>query len=249
MNKKPITLEERKAIQLEMLKDIDSFCREHDITYYLAYGTLLGAIRHKGYIPWDDDVDLMIKREDAERLKREFTSDICKYSDIDTEDIYTFPFPRITHKGSYSSVGKVAKSYGICIDLYVLEGIPDDKESYFKKVRKIQKMRLVWNRIAFKFLRNLPLQTFPLMKLFNEWHRNILRKYPLETSNCYGIDGDYKVFNKAIFSEKVEVDFEGYKFFAPAGFDEFLTVKYGDYMTPPPPEKRIPYHGGTYYWK
>ena len=59
MDKKPITLEERKKIQLVMLDEIDSFCREHDIRYSLAFGTLIGAIRHKGYIPWDDDVDLI----------------------------------------------------------------------------------------------------------------------------------------------------------------------------------------------
>ena len=70
--KNAITLDERKQIQLEMLIEIDKFCREHNIKYMLAYGTLIGAVRHKGYIPWDDDVDISMPLEDILRFKNEF---------------------------------------------------------------------------------------------------------------------------------------------------------------------------------
>ena len=70
-----ITLEQRKQIQLEMLSEIDTFCRTHGIRYMIAFGTLLGAVRHKGYIPWDDDVDISMPIDDMLRFKNEFKSD------------------------------------------------------------------------------------------------------------------------------------------------------------------------------
>lgn len=72
---KEITLEERKQIQLRMLIEIDAFCRKHNIRYSLAYGTLIGAIRHKGFIPWDDDVDIMMPLPDMLRFKELFKSE------------------------------------------------------------------------------------------------------------------------------------------------------------------------------
>src|SRR6476661_6158451 len=69
---RPLTLGELRSVQLQILRQVDHFCREHDVPYFLAWGTLLGARRHGGYIPWDDDVDLMMFRQDYDRFEREF---------------------------------------------------------------------------------------------------------------------------------------------------------------------------------
>ena len=118
MKKQAIALDERKKIQLEMLKEIDAFCRTNDIRYSLAFGTLLGAIRHKGFIPWDDDVDIMMPLPDMFKFKRLFYSNNLKYCDVDTENHYDFPFSRIAYKPTYRQRGLIFQSYGVCIDLY-----------------------------------------------------------------------------------------------------------------------------------
>ena len=143
--KQKITLEERKKIQLEMLVEIDKFCREHNIKYMLAFGTLLGAIRHKGYIPWDDDVDISMPLEDMLRFKKEFKSDKLKYCDVDTEPNYAFPFSRIAHKQTYSKCGMIAKSYGVCIDLYPtieVSSLMEDNQAIVNRLLPIYRKRL-----------------------------------------------------------------------------------------------------------
>ena len=126
--KAPISFVERKKIQLEMLIEIDDFCRNHNIHYILAFGTLLGAIRHKGYIPWDDDVDISMPYEDLLRFKNEFKSDKLKYCDIDTEKYYDFPFSRVCYLPTYSKYGLICKSYGLSIDVYPLIEVSNSDE-------------------------------------------------------------------------------------------------------------------------
>lgn len=98
MKAKEITFEERKTIQLDMLKEIDAFCRTNNIRYTLACGTLIGAIRHGGYIPWDDDVDITMPYDDMLKFKKLFKSETMKYCDIETEKNYGYEFSRIIHK-------------------------------------------------------------------------------------------------------------------------------------------------------
>ena len=83
--KQEISFEEKKRIQLEMLDEIDAFCRANNIRYSIAFGTLLGAVRHKGFIPWDDDVDIMMPLPDLMRFKQMFKSNTIDYLDVDIE--------------------------------------------------------------------------------------------------------------------------------------------------------------------
>ena len=142
MDKKPITLEERKKIQLGMLDEIDSFCREHDIRYSLAFGTLIGAIRHKGYIPWDDDVDLIMPLPDMLRFKKEFKSDKLAYVDLDTVPHYEYHFSRICYLPTYSKTGVLEKSYGVNIDLYPVVGMPDTEDEIQRFLKGINPLLL-----------------------------------------------------------------------------------------------------------
>ena len=142
--KKEISLDERKQIQLEMLDEIDAFCRKHKIRYTLAYGTLIGAIRHKGFIPWDDDVDLLMPLPDMLRFKKEFKSEKIRFCDVDTEPYYEYPFPRLAYNETYRKEGIVATSYGINIDLYYLISMDPDREkteSFFEGANRILSKR------------------------------------------------------------------------------------------------------------
>lgn len=92
---KEIIFEERKQIQLQMLIEVDEFCRKHKIRYSLAYGTLIGAIRHKGFIPWDDDVDIMMPLPDMLKFRDLFKSETMRYCDVDTDPKYQYAFQEL----------------------------------------------------------------------------------------------------------------------------------------------------------
>lgn len=258
-NKTPIGLEERKKIQLEMLKKIDAFCKANNIKYSLAFGTLLGAIRHKGFIPWDDDVDIMMPLPDMLRFKELFHSETMKYCDIDTDRYFEYPFSRIANTQTYDRRGLIAKSYGICIDLYPIVSIPKDSRErnvFFQKAQKLVNVRLCylrWNGVAVRYI---PIKALPgfrkTMKRYRDYILN-LKEYG-KTGAYYIVAGPLRLKDKMsydtdLFEKIIEVDFENYKFLSISDYDTYLSLRYGDYMQLPPEEDRHPYHGGNYYWK
>lgn len=260
--KKEISLEERKQIQLEMLEEIHVFCKSHEIRYSLAYGTLIGAIRHKGFIPWDDDVDIMMPLPDLLRFKKEFKSASIRYCDVDTEKHFDFGFSRIAHNRSYRKSGLIFKSYGIHIDLYIVISLSDSIEErhlFFEKARNIQNRRLFYLKWRNRLKNKLPICSIPGYDKSVKDYRN----YMLSECPKYGSSNSFYVFSGALsqkeverctynfnlFGGIVEVDFEGLKLKSIKNYHDFLTQYYGDYMQLPPEDQRHPYHGGHYYWK
>ena len=130
---KRLTLKEQQEFSLDILKDVAGFCERNGIRYSLGYGTLLGAVRHKGFIPWDDDVDVMMPREDYERFRVSYRSD--KYSFIDsrnTRDCY-IAFGRVcdtVRTTSSSCITWVRKDVGVWIDIFPIDRVPDDLETF-----------------------------------------------------------------------------------------------------------------------
>lgn len=256
---RPLSLKERKNIQLEMLKEIDVFCRKHEIKYSLAFGTLLGAIRHKGFIPWDDDVDIMMPLPDMLRFKELFHSETMKYCDVDTDKYFCFSFARIADTRTINKEGLIHNSYGICIDLYPVVAISDDDDQnafFFEKAKKLEKRSdffIKWRMRAVKYLpvRSIPFYRMAIKKLSN------FTRYSYEygkTNKYYIIAGPISLYKKMsydfdMFEEMIEVYFEGFKFLSIANYDTYLTMRYGNYMQLPPESERHPYHGGNYYWK
>lgn len=254
-----ISLEQRKQIQLEMLIEIDKFCRANNIKYMLAFGTLLGAIRHKGYIPWDDDVDISMPLDDMIKFKNEFKSDNLKYCDVDTENNYEWTFSRIVHKQTYNKTGITYKAYGVNIDLYPtieVSSSPEENEHAIARLMKPYRQYCAAIKCRRRAIRVLPITTIPGFE-------KCVRKYrDLNHSTLYCKNGGafhcdagplelFKLHTFAFnpFEDMIEVDFEGYKFMAPSRYDEYLTTRYGNYMKLPPEDQRHPYHGGKYYWK
>jgi len=260
VGKKTISLEEKKLIQLDMLKEIDAFCRGNNIKYSLAFGTLIGAVRHKGFIPWDDDVDIMMPLPDMLRFKTLFHSDFLKYCDIETEKHYDYPFSRIVHTGTYNKRGLVYQGYGICIDTYPIISIPSEQqeqEKFFVNAMKIQNKRMRYARWRKRLIRYLPISSIPGHDAIQKKYRD----YLLKGSPSYGTTDYYyavaaplrirnrTIYDRDIFSKLINVEFEGCEFYSIKDYDYFLSLMYGDYMTPPPEDERHPYHGGHYYWK
>lgn len=252
-----LTLEERRRIQLEMLREFDVFCRKNNLKYSLAYGTLLGAIRHKGFIPWDDDVDIMMPLNDMQKMRSLLKSDLIEYCDVDICKYFNYGFSRLAHKGSFSKPGMIVKSYGVPIDLYPIYNIPDneiERDKYFNKVNKILKVRLSIIKWRGRIIRAFPVKTIPLHTYFVRKYRDVCQQYGYTPSNtsyiCSGMAQYRKnILRKDVFEKVVDVDFEGEKFMSIADYDYFLTNRYGNYMQLPPEEDRHPQHGGHFYWK
>ena len=253
-----LDLDTRKDIQFSMLKEIDSFCRQHSIRYSLAYGTLLGAIRHNGFIPWDDDVDIMMPIVDLLVFKKIFSSSTIKFCDIDTEPHYGFDFPRLADVRTYSRSGLCCKSYGVSIDLYPMIPIPSDdleQKLFFEKAEALENRRKRLRRIRSKVIRLFPLNNIPFHdKAVSDIYQYWIKNSGLQSGVYYIVEAplsmrETDIFTFDLFKQMVEVVFEGEKFMAISDYDYYLKQVYGDYMTPPPLEERAPYHGGHFYWK
>lgn len=132
-----IPLEELKSRQLEILTRIDKFCTEHNIQYSLAFGTLLGAIRHKGYIPWDDDIDIMMLRSDYNRFISLFYDEQLRVLSIENESRYILPFAKVVDNNSILiEQSTMELPLGIYVDIFPVDNIPDDislRNDFYRK--------------------------------------------------------------------------------------------------------------------
>lgn len=265
-----ITGQELKDVILHTLLRFDEFCREHNIKYSIAYGTALGAVRHEGFIPWDDDVDVIMLRPEYEKFEKAWISYIQNHTDRYTLwpemdetnyfmafcakffDTKTDLYERFTEK-------KVVK-YGVYIDIFVLDHIPvDNKEQirvfeqirfYWKWIQHFQRHFTKWNAFVRKY--SIPL---PSLDMICTRLMNLKNKYNTQKTSLVSLTQDYKHVtkeNKSIyqynwFDEYIDIDFEGHKLPIIAAYNEMLHTTYGDYMELPPENERIG-HNIEAYW-
>lgn len=271
-----IGLEERKRIQLEIMKQVDAFCRANQLTYYLAFGTLIGAIRHKGYIPWDDDIDIMMPRADYEKMEHLFPKEgNYRFLTPNNTEKYPYAFGKVIDTRTIKKESYVWSKYqiiGLDIDVFPIDNYPDDEQeaiSWCKEIDAVQKklfrffaiyvkgrnfIRVIYKNsiIAFRrFLDNKDI--YPIEKIVSQLV-SLSQKYNGIESHYCGVSsintyGVHKRNRKEIFASKIEVNFEGNCFFAPIGYDEYLRDIYGDYMVLPPIEKQKTHHSFSAYWK
>ena len=257
----PLTVEETKQVELSILTRFDAFCREHSLRYYLAYGTLIGAVRHKGFIPWDDDIDIQMPREDYVKLLSIYPKDgtlrLIAPTDPDAEHTFAKLVDTETVKVEGGHKYKNDADYrGIDIDIFPLDGQPSDGEEYRKWYHKLRKVyRKIWMReleltgdlkLSFK----LAIVCFKAIRVFIPKREKLLERaaalhamYPYDSSEYVGCIESY--FNgignrnpKSAYGDTVLLDFEDKKFPAPVGYHDILTNMYGDYMQLPPEDKR-----------
>lgn len=266
---KNIDLNELKAIQIEILNDIDRFCRENSLTYWLAYGTLLGAVRHKGYIPWDDDIDLHMPRPDYERFIATYNNQnsTLKVVDHRTDSSYTIPFAKVCHTGTVLKEDMYSGTpLGVYVDIFPLDGIADANQARKSKqlYRLLNKKTLLWSgsrplfdniKIMVAKLLLLPVSTRSILRRMHEnsllCNYGTAEKVGILCEICSGCVYDYEhdVLDKKIFESSVAMPFEGGEYPAPQGYKEYLRVKYGDYMQLPPEDMRISKHKFSAWWK
>lgn len=257
-----LSIDEIKKIELEMLKIIDSFTKEKKLEYCLACGTLLGAVRHQGFIPWDDDIDIFMPRESYEYFIREFNNTKkTKYKIITKENTEGYPYAYAKLIDTTTLIDEyrfLPYRGGVFIDIFPL----DDLGSNMKKIVEVNKKLNRYRRLLefkmdrFSYYHGIKKAGLFLAKLVTLFYR---REELIDIINMQSqslkIDkskycacmvvlgqGIQEVFRKSWFQEYILLDFEGSSFSAPVGYKNVLEAMYGDYMKLPPKEKRVTSH-------
>lgn len=267
MERRILTSEEFRRMQLvglEILTEVDRVCRKHNINYVIFCGTLLGAVRHKGYIPWDDDADIAMLREDYEKFKavlHDINPAICFVQDHETDPEYRWGYTKVRRTGtSYIRLGQehLKNKTGIFIDIFPMDDVPNSiagqifQDFYCYCCRKI-----LWSEVGKYQEKGIKKYFFRLISHINKdsvfkWINHYVKKSNNSTPNrvrnlLFPAIGKLYIHNpikdrygmpKEWFLERAEYEFEGHKFYGTKDYDAILKYTYGDYMTPPPIEKR-----------
>ena len=256
MEQKPLTLRERQLEYLRILKELDHYCTDNGLIYYMGCGTLIGAVRHKGFIPWDDDLDVFMPRPDFLKLCSTYNSDGFTFHSIRNDKSHSFNFGRLCSNKVYS-IDRGKPLYNMGIDVYVINGAPSNKEEQVKFVKEtfaFIKRKCFLERVrGFLVRKNLwPSKTldFALLNKVLFQAERCFERYDYETSEyIWPYGGGRLIMKKTNYGTPIRLQFEDGYFCAPENYHEVLTLGYGDYMLLPPEEQRHPYHSGLYYWK
>lgn len=239
------------------LEAIDQVCREHGLRYYLWAGTMLGAVRHKGFIPWDDDMDICMPRPDYEQLIahwREWLPQPYEVIAPETDPTYPYPFAKIEDASTTVLERPDFKFLeGVYIDVFPIDGAPADpkeRKRHFKRYKFWRHLLFLRGRDPFKHGHG-PRSWFPWL-LHQVWSltdlqqkvKGFMTKYPYDASDyvCDYDDGLKGVIEKRLLGTPQIYPFEDKQFLGVEHADEYLTNKYGNYMQLPPKEKQIQHH-------
>lgn len=260
-----MTLSEVKKCQLDILDYVADFCENHGIRYWIDCGTLLGAIRHKGYIPWDDDIDIGMLREDYDKFTAAFHDANGKYQFVCHEKDKTFhlAFGKVLDLDTVLyEPDENGYKLSVNIDVFVYDNAPEDDRELkrmFDRRNRLHGVRVykTYNPIldsrmekaVWQIRRKIARIFFPgdPVSLLID---NAKRYEKCKTDRVGNFTASYRMScSKRVFDSFVDVEFEGRKYKAPAGYDEWLRSFYGDYMQLPPVEKRIRTHDFVAYEK
>ena len=256
-----MTINEIQDVSLGILKNFDAFCREKGICYWLSEGTLLGAIRHHGFIPWDDDVDVSMMRDDYEKLiklaNRFDGHYFLQYPGC--EDGYGFSFVRLCNSKT-TSLSKVFAyqkfNQGIALDIFPLDKVKmSDSQAIYDEVNLLNRdnstcMRMNNPnlceadkiRIAECVNKDIVLNQMRINELVQTFNRGEYDR--IGTLTYTGYTYDRNCFREEVYSSTLLGEFEGLRFPIPSGYDEILTTTFGDYSKFPPIEERGSWHFG-----
>lgn len=268
--KREIEKEAYKRIPFEILLYVADFCEKNGIRYSLAYGTLLGAIRHKGFIPWDDDVDIIMPRKDFERFRTLYHSDKYIFSDIQLNSKHPTGMAKVYDTNTvFIGRGKTKRSYGLFIDVFTVDNFPADISEKNIWLKKIQRLILI-NRLKntnfsgvfvsrkklglLDYVKRFLIRITPLpMNYIRKKIKDVAMMYDDHNTGVVGItmsvDNPKDVYPSDLFEDYIDVSFEGHTFKAIRQYDKWLSVCYGDYMQLPPIEQRTGKHHIVAYYK
>ena len=238
---------------LSLLDEVDRVCREHGLKYYIIAGTLLGALRHKGYIPWDDDIDIALMRDDYDTLvehSREWLQEPYSIMVHTRDDRYPKFFGKLEDR-STTLVESFYLGYagGVYMDIFPLDDVPDNRflrNLHFYHFNFLRRLLYIAYKSPYKHGRTFGTPFIILFqKVFSKkWlHKRaqaVMKEYHGH-KNCNYVmthDDGTRAYHKSVFGNPVTVQFEDRMYCAPANPDGFLSVLYGNYMELPPLEQR-----------
>ena len=256
-----LNLRDAQMLMVDILKDVHNICEKHGLKYFLDAGTLLGAVRHKGFIPWDDDMDIGMLREDYERFleiaKKELPEHLFlqTFETDDKYDIYQVPC-KIRYNGTILIEKGIAENSemhnGVYIDVFPYDSLPKSNLAYkiqrslsynvlksFIRIRETPDKLSFKNKITFTFYKIV-------RKLFPYKRRKKFFDFLVKWNDAnspymgYGLDTVWSeyIYKKEDYFELTKLEFEGNHFYGPKNYDAILTQLYGDYMTLPKEEDR-----------
>ena len=251
------------VILLDLLFVFDDICKRHNLHYYLFYGTLLGAVRHKGFIPWDDDIDVAMPRDDYEAFLK-LTNDIKPPYFLQTpytDPGYFYTFAKIRNSNTTGVVQLFENqtfNHGIWLSIFPLDRWDDDGglEKY-EQIRRLATDCSTYMRInnpnlgpkdreRVETYRGNRLKDYEEIQRLAQSCKNSESKYVMTAVITQG-RYDQKLLDAADFKESIPMAFEGLEVSVPCGYDHLLRVWYDDYMQLPPKEERGVWHSGTVF--
>ena len=264
---KEMTLDEIKKVQLDILVYIDEKCRLNNIEYSLAYGTQIGAIRHKGYIPWDDDIDILLKRKEYNKLLdilyKEKDERYKVFSPKDEGYFYTYAKVSDNRTLIKEKNWPDLKDLGLNIDIFQIDYVPEGEEkAYYDEAKHYEAcLHNCLTDIAYahdkKYMRLLKKMcrsgAVKKCREKSEWYWKEKLDELTDIENAPNmaciVTGGYRLWSKEILDNYIEVEFENHMFSSVKDYDTMLKSTYGDYMSLPPESERVSTHDFTAYWK
>ena len=266
---KEMNIKEVQQVSLELLKEVHDFCVEKNIKYTLFAGTLIGAIRHHGFIPWDDDLDIAMPRPEYEKFIHSFQSK-------KGNKLFSRELPGCNISLAFARLCEMNNTYvddthpwtkenkGIWIDIFPLDGIENDVQLANKRVEKVfkiwylgchirsSKASITLNKTLYRKAKQIIKRFFChiLSIIFKPYdtHISLCKEYGFDKAICYA-NLSWPGWKMREY-DYILVPFEDSEFFVMKGYDESLRLKYGDYMQIPPVERRRSSHSfNAFYWK
>lgn len=254
-------IQELRQIQMGILDEVHHFCETHGLRYFLSSGTLIGAVRHKGYIPWDDDIDIYMPRKDYEQFLQTYHDESGRFKAINPQRDrhYYYTFAKVVDLRT-KMVEDETEGYeiGVYMDIFPVDYVTDDlqeRERIFEEKKLLYKIRRckisnsnpLQSRLAYWVYKCWPLT---VRQIERKIYRLIVLAEPTHTV-CNMTEAGPKIkgcFPAEDIVSSVDIEFEGRIYKTMVGYKDYLERTYGDYMTLPPVEQRVTHHFEA-YWK